>query len=185
MYKDFCKEKEFVKEIIEKYSNVLPDELISVWKQYGTGSFMNGFLKIINPDEYMDLLKETFSDYEGVIPVMVTAFGDIITVNEEERVDIIYYRYGYFSVIATSWEMFEIFAMDDFMNDRMFKNGLYKTAIEKIGEIEYDECLGYVPLLALGGSEKVDNLKKIKIKEHIRLISDMVGIVTDIESMVD
>ena len=69
----------------------------------------------MNEVKYMNILKETFSDYEGVIPVMVTAFGDIITINEEERVDVIYYRYGYFSVIAANWEMFEIFAMDDFM----------------------------------------------------------------------
>ena len=33
--------------------------------------------------------------------------------------------------------------------------------------IFFDECYGYVPLLGLGGSEKVDNLQKVKIKEHI------------------
>lgn len=44
-----------------------------------------------------------------------------------------------------------------------------------MGVLKYDECFGYVPLLALGGSEKVENLKKVKIKEHIKLITQMVG----------
>ena len=32
-----------------------------------------------------------------------------------------------------------------------------------------------MPLLGLGGSEKVQNLKKVKIIEHIELISQLVG----------
>ena len=142
---------------------------------------MNGFLKLVNPDEYMDLLRESFSDYEGAIPVMLTAFGDIITVNNEERVDIIYYRYGYYTVIAADWEIFELFAADSFMNERMFKNNLYNEAIEKYGKVGYEECFGYFPLLALAGSETVANLKKVKIKEHIEVITEMVGILSEMK----
>lgn len=43
------------------------------------------------------------------------------------------------------------------------------------GKLNFEECFGYVPLLRLGGSEKVENLKKVKIKEHIELITQMVG----------
>ena len=34
---------------------------------------------------------------------------------------------------------------------------------------------GDVPLLGLGGSEKIQNLKKVKIREYIELISQLVG----------
>ena len=51
----------------------------------------------------------------------------------------------------------------------------YKAAIKKLGDLEYDECFGYVPLLALGGKESVDNLKKVKIREHIAMIYEFVG----------
>ncbi|WP_370740405.1 T6SS immunity protein Tdi1 domain-containing protein [Ruminococcus sp.] len=33
------------------------------------------------------------------------------------------------------------------------------------------ECFGYMPLLALGGDEDTDNLKKFQIPEHIALIN--------------
>lgn len=48
-------------------------------------------------------------------------------------------------------------------------------AVDKWGKVEADECFGYVPLLGLGGKESVDNLKKVKIREHIELITQMVG----------
>ena len=44
-----------------------------------------------------------------------------------------------------------------------------------MGELKQDECFGYVPLLGLGGSEKIDNLRKVKIREHIELIAKMTG----------
>ena len=52
-------------------------------------------------------------------------------------------------------------------------NRQYKDALRLYGKLEYDECFGYVPLLALGGSEKAKNLQKMKIIPHIDLITDM------------
>lgn len=51
----------------------------------------------------------------------------------------------------------------------------YIEAVNKLGKLEQDECFGYVPLLGLGGSEKIQNLKKVKIREYIELISQLVG----------
>ena len=50
----------------------------------------------------------------------------------------------------------------------------HNKAIEKYGMLEYDECFGYVPLL-LGGKETVNNLKKVKIREHLSIIAEMSG----------
>jgi hypothetical protein len=35
--------------------------------------------------------------------------------------------------------------------------------------------LGYTPLLALGGPEKVENLQKVKLIEHVYLITQFMG----------
>jgi hypothetical protein len=61
------------------------------------------------------------------------------------------------------------------LDEEFFTIEQYDEAVEKYGELEYDECFGYVPLLALGGNESVNNLKKVKMKEHIALIYNMVG----------
>lgn len=51
----------------------------------------------------------------------------------------------------------------------------YPKAYSKYGIPNYDECFGYTPLLGLGGSEKVENLKKVKIREHILIITEYMG----------
>lgn len=51
----------------------------------------------------------------------------------------------------------------------------FNEAVEMHGSLSYDECFGYVPLLAIGGKETTKNLKKVKIREHIALITALVG----------
>lgn len=64
---------------------------------------------------------------------------------------------------------------DDYFLEKYFQIPQYIEAVNKLGKLEQDEFFGYVPLLGLGGSEKVQNLKKVKIREHIELISQLVG----------
>ena len=60
MLKDFKKEKEMPEEVIERYRDWVPKEMIEIWKKYGLGSFMNGYLRVINPDDYKKLVEETY-----------------------------------------------------------------------------------------------------------------------------
>ena len=99
---DFETYEEVEQDVIRLYKSKIPEKLLDTWKEYGFGSFMDNYIKIINPKEY-------------------------------------------------------------------------KEAVIENGKLNFDECFGYVPLLRLGGSEKVENLKKVKIKEHIELIMQMVG----------
>jgi hypothetical protein len=43
------------------------------------------------------------------------------------------------------------------------------------GHPAFNECFGYVPLFGLGGPEKVDNLNKVKLIEHIYLTTQIMG----------
>lgn len=75
---NFVFEKEIPISIIEKYRSRIPVELIEVWKEYGLGSLSNGYLKIINPDQYLELLQDTYSRAKLAIPLFTTAMGDIL-----------------------------------------------------------------------------------------------------------
>ena len=79
MLRDFKKEKEMPKEIIEKYKGQVPDEVIEIWKNYGLGSFLNGYLRVINPDDYKELIEDTYFSGKESIPLFTTAFADVIT----------------------------------------------------------------------------------------------------------
>jgi len=175
--------------IIEKYTNVLPQALIDIWKEYGFGSFAKGFLKTINPDEYQELLNETYISDCNSIPIFTTALGDILVLedyiidNENNGYLMTIVRYGKGEALGIL--PVESLDDDDFFtgvltNSNSYKNRLfwgdYIEAVKKYGTIpEYDECYGYVTLLGLGGERTVKNMQIVKIKEHIMLIKEMVG----------
>jgi len=105
---------------------------------------------------------------------MVTAFGDIITWEKGKYVGIVEYRYGRNDIIVTGFDIFiSLLSDESFLNDYL-KIDFYKEAVGRFGELSYDECFGYVPILAIGGKETIDSLAKVKIKEHIALITEFI-----------
>lgn len=162
-------------ELISKYETILPDELMKIWEDCGLGSMYNGYIKVINPEEYQELLNETYFRGKISVPILATAFGDVITLEEGQYIGMVKYKNGNFVILAKKFCRFLQNLEDDYFFKKYFQFSQYEEAVRKFGELEYDECFGYVPLLGLGGSEKVENLRKVKIREHIELISQMVG----------
>lgn len=79
MIKDFVKVADMPKEVIEKYKSKVPVELVEIWENQGLGTFLNGYLKVINPDDYSELVRDSYFRGDIAIPIFATAFGDIIT----------------------------------------------------------------------------------------------------------
>lgn len=179
LFKDFVKSTEVPEALYITYESILPKEILEIWKNYGLGSFMNGYLQIINPDEYRELVKDTYLDGNEAIPIMVTAFGDVLIIEEQEYIGIIKYKNGDFKIIDAfdvgSCEIFLLDLKDDYYKGKYFEIPQYEKAIAMHGKLAYGECFGYMPLLGLGGAEKVENLQKVKIREHIELITQTVG----------
>lgn len=161
--------------LVQKYETILPAELMKIWKECGLGSFLGGYLKVINPEEYQKLLNETYFRGNISIPILVTAFGDIITLEEGQYVGMVKYKNGNFVMLAKNFKRFVQNLEDDYFLDKYFQIAQYAEAVKVLGNLEQDECFGYVPLLGLGGSEIVNNLSKVKIREHIELITQMLG----------
>lgn len=161
-----------------KYSPLLPAELIQFWEQYGFGTFMDGYLKIVNPAQFQGILHEYYLPFMEPATVFgVTAFGDLL-VWEREWVKQVNLRRGkgenqgsritsFFNTILAKWDN----AGPELDAEQ------FRPALERLGECAFDECYGYFPALALGGSEKVENLQKVKLREHISMLSQMVGVI--------
>lgn len=175
LFENFEKEDVVSLELCERYKSIVPDELIDIWKNYGFGSFLNGYLKVINPDEYQELVRTTYFRGPVSIPIFVTAFGDILTLEESQYIGMVKYKNGTFSIVAKKFKRFMQNLEDEYFLEKYFQIPQFMEAVDKWGKVEADECFGYVPLLGLGGKESVDNLKKVKIREHIELITQMVG----------
>lgn len=172
---DFTIEKKVPPEIIDSYRDKLPEQIIQIWEDYGFGSFMDGFLRTINPNEFQDILQRAYFMGMKSIPVLVTALGDMIVWEDNTYLTILRFRHGTFSIMEKGCNYFLNDLMDDDYKEEFFKLQNYYIALQNQGALRYDECFGYVPLLCLGGPEDANWLKKVKLLEYIELILASIG----------
>ena len=92
---------------------------------------------------------------------------------------IIKYKDGTFDIFLENLSHFIKFLPDKSFTDDYFDLPLYYEVVEKYGLLDYAECFGFVPLLALGGFKDVNHLNKVKIYEHILLITQLAGPIGD------
>lgn len=179
IFQDFKFRAEVPTEVYHKYENKLPKQVLEVWEKYGFGSVLNGYLKIVNPDDYESLVSETYLRNSNTTVLFVTAMGDVILwddAGEDEKYIVqVNYRKGKTSVIEAGFDYFFEDLEEAGFKEKNLDWKPYSEALEKYGEPAFDECFGYTPLLGLGGAEKVENLKKVKLKEHILIITQFMG----------
>ena len=106
MITDYIKKNDVPEELIKEYEDKLPIELITFWKEYGFGTFYDGYLKAINPNEYKELIEKSYFQGDVSIPIFATAFGDLITWEKNQFVGIVKYRYGENDVISDGFDFF-------------------------------------------------------------------------------
>jgi hypothetical protein len=70
---------------------------------------------------------------------------------------------------------FETLMLDDEYIEDVLRQDLFKPAMAKLGTLHADECYGFLPPLAMGGSESVDALKRVKLREHLAIAAQSLG----------
>lgn len=173
---------EISEEIIKKYENVFvinrgkEDVLNFIWKRYGLRNYRNGLFWFVNPDEYNDLARNFPNVSETAIVFARTNVGNLFLLEKLDIGDSITYlnvHKGKTNVVSTN---FEIFIEFDIATDQFWKRDCYGkielNAIKKYTLLP-DECLTFLPALALGGDEKIANLQKVKIKENLEFLSNL------------
>lgn len=162
--------------LIQKYKNLLPDDFLKLWRTRGFASLLNGYLRMINPDDYQEFLKETYFRGSVSIPVFATAFGDIMTLEDGKYIGLIKYKNGESHIISSYdsrffWGILE----DDYFQNKNFEIPKYEAALERLGPLKQDECYGYVPMLCLGGPDSLEHLKIVKMREHLAIMTQFAG----------
>jgi len=176
-YPDYKAVDKPTQEVVDKYADVLPGELVDLWKTHGFGIYMDGYLKIVNPEIYQPILNEGYDTENNKETVFaVTALGDFL-VWVGDAVRLVDFRHGKYAIVSTSnfSRFFERRLTDDSFLSTEFKHENYLPASEKLGKLAFDECFAYFPLLGTGGTERVDNLKTVKIREYISIVAQALG----------
>jgi Uncharacterized conserved protein len=173
--KDFVKHGDVNEETIKKYEGLVEEGVIEFWREYGYGSFYGGFLQSINPDDYIEVMKESITEHNhNSIPLFITGMSDLI-VWEEGYLIGCFYRYAVINTLSKTTKTFFALLRSEIAPKEELFIETYSEAKEKYGELEYGYGFGYVPLLPLGGKMSVDNLDRVRVKEHIMVNAALIG----------
>ena len=178
MLDNFIKVADMPQEVINKYRNRVPKELVEIWEKQGLGTFLDGYLKVINPEDYIEFVEETFFDGDQEIPIFLTAFGDVVTWDHGAYVAILEYKTENIRILIKRFKHFLMYYTDEYILKKL-DIPLYNEAVAKFGPLEYDECFGFVPILPLGGKKDVEHMDKVKIREHLYLLVQFTGGIFD------
>ena len=188
----YVKHSDAPKEVIEKYRNMyqgqsyFPEELIWIWENMGFGVYEDGFLQIVNPDEYEFVFEYIDKLLEPTVVWGVTALGDVlvwegndnwtIASDEGNRYSFIDVNELKDSVDSSRVDVFlNILVNDEEDLTEDFAAKPYLQIKGKLPKLEYGQCYGYVPALALGGTKSNKNLKVVDTKSYIDIIGQSVG----------
>lgn len=181
-------------ETYKKYTGILPNALMTIWKKYGWGSFSDGLFWLVNPEDYEDLVSQWLegTHYKTIDQYHViarTAFGKLYVWGQHNN--------QYFTI---SCPVHALVAQDNELRKksdtpdsdigcffsaaekREFdlrdenRTPLFLRALEKLGPLKPDEVYGFKQPLFAGGRLMLDNLEKVKLDPYLTILRQLGGV---------
>ncbi|WP_136708459.1 T6SS immunity protein Tdi1 domain-containing protein [Agromyces sp. H66] len=163
-------------ETISQYAGQVPAEVVELWRDQGAGFVGDDrYFRIVDPARAAQMLEGVFALPDGSTVLFTTALGDLVVhVN------------GLYLVVKSRWgaiDLIEGVAFDELVRliedparrDDVWEWQPYPVARDRDGAPEFEQCFGYVPLLALGGSPDASHLQLAGLYEHLAVIAQFAG----------
>lgn len=161
-------------ETIDRYAGRVPEPVRAAWREHGTGLVGDGYVRLLDPDHATTMLDGVLGMPDGTVPVMTTALADLV-LWIEPMFHVVRFRWGVIDVLHFDAAMLFADLQRDEMLDDILERPPYTAAVPRLGVPGIDECFGYVPLLALGGSQDPAHLDRGGLWEHLAVIMQLVG----------
>lgn len=148
-------------------------------------------LWLVNPDDYAEILHAwldgtPLADNDRYYVFARSAFGELIAWGENTGVSLkIQTCHGMIYPTDDSAKLKRRgpdFTIDGFFASISKKSldiideneeYLFERALQKLGPLKVDEMYGFVPALALGGSQRLEGLQVVKVIEHVSFLADL------------
>ena len=172
------------REVLDRFKGKLPDQMLAYWAEHGWCGYADGLFWTVNPEDYEPVLDAwlrgtSFVADDALHIIARTAFGHLLIWGEKSGFTLQLFAPGSYVVtqeVARQKEDLELAAQTFFFvqEKRPFEiDGRFKPAKQRLGRLNRDEMYGFVPALALGGSDDVSHLEKVKAVEHLVLLAQL------------
>lgn len=183
-------------ETLELFKGKLPERLLEYWQEYGFCGWGDGIFWIVNPQDYHEILQTwlegtEFAEREkngsdSYYVIGRGAFGDLIVWGRTSGLSIkINSNFGmifpsdYSDKLRERGEersielFFATMRKEPLDQKSVDEKPLFEQALKNLGPLEADEMYAFVPALALGGVNKLENLQKVKAIEHLNFLAEL------------
>lgn len=162
---------------MQKYSGVLEEAVLEMWQLHGFGIAANGFLKVIDPDYYTEMIGD-YLPQPNMIPLFATGLGDIVVAAGGDY-RILQYRYARVSGMSSSIRHLGLKITSADWRDEIYDSAPYDEAASVYGPLtapaDFDYIYAYKLPLPAGGPESVEFLTRSRIFEHIAFTEQLAG----------
>ncbi|BBH45045.1 GAD-like domain-containing protein [Pseudomonas sp. KU43P] len=169
---------------IQRYQGILPNQLLTYWREHGWCGYGEGIFWMVNPQDYDGVVESwlestKFANSDKYHVIARSAFGDLYLWGETSgaslKITSILSRYSVHQSIYTGDRM-DAGVRAFMVSKRVDTNDygdLFKPAKKKLAPLHPDEMYGFTPAIMLGGADKLENLEKVKIVEHLIFLSQL------------
>ena len=154
----------------------LPGWLSEFVLSHGTGTFMGGYLKVVDPAAWAPALECCYVNAADSVAVMATGLADLVVWDEAGgKGGLLLLELRKQKVTALINKLFFSLLDDSGFRSHALDMDVWAPGVARLGVPAYDECLGFEPLLALGGPESPEHLARVGLREHVALITALTG----------
>ncbi|MGI2035562.1 T6SS immunity protein Tdi1 domain-containing protein [Rhizobium panacihumi] len=175
-------------ERLEKIRSMVPADLASLYDQVGLCTLKAGRLQLCDPLEFRGILALIFKgdsqfSHNDCHAFAYTSFGMLYCWSNELALVVVDLITGHVTSRGAlgkikaganiSNQIYVPFSLSDEALDLSDEDGkpLFLRAAKKLGALQIGECFGFVPALALGGTRRLEHLKRIRALEHFAIVA--------------
>jgi hypothetical protein len=154
----------------------VPAGAIDLWRDQGAGVVGDdGYFRVVDPARAADMLDGVIGLPEGAAVLFSTGLGDLVAfVNGLYLV--VKSRFGAIDLIeGRSFDEVVALIEDPRQRDEAWEWQPYPAARDRDGVPAFEQCFGFVPLLALGGPNDAEHLQLGGLYEHLAVIAQLAG----------
>ncbi|MFK8296146.1 GAD-like domain-containing protein [Capnocytophaga canimorsus] len=193
---DYIKHADVPQELIDKYTGVLPEPILEVWRRTGFGIYEHGFVQFVNPDEWKFVFEYIDLINDPVIVIGITALGDLITWEgkglggQGNHINVVFVNDCDDDVMSDEDTAYWLGSLNINRADESdedfgfyveeYRSKNYQKIKRVLPPLKYGECYGYKPIPALGGKKSYKTLQVVDAKTYVDMVGQATGKIIDL-----